>query len=147
MQQVIILSGISGSGKSTYAKMLQLDLVNAQIVSADNYFMVDGEYKFDPRKLGEAHSSCLRAFIEHLSSWQQTVIVDNTNTTVLEIAPYYAVGKAYGAKVKLITVEVDPVVAAKRNAHGVNLATCERMARNLAERKLPPYWDIELQNV
>jgi adenylate kinase len=52
---VVVMSGVSGSGKSTYAEKL-LEQSQGVKVSTDHFFMVGNEYKFDPSKLGEAHA-------------------------------------------------------------------------------------------
>jgi adenylate kinase family enzyme len=49
------MRGIPGSGKSTTAKKLAGE--TGKIHSTDNYFMVDGEYKFDPSKIREYHEA------------------------------------------------------------------------------------------
>jgi len=61
MSVMIIMSGVSGSGKSSCALKHQgLDLTNVKICSADNYFVDEdtGEYVFDPSQLGRAHRAC-----------------------------------------------------------------------------------------
>lgn len=139
------------------------------VVSADDFFMVDGEYKFDPSKLPEAHSKCLRGFVSFLQdngvgkvrkvtilrgipgsgkstfvnqhlSMMGDLVVDNTNTSVAEIAPYAALALAYGADLEIITLDVDPSVA--QNVHGVPLEGVQRMAARMAEEtpRLPPWW-------
>lgn len=144
--KVIVLSGLLGSGKSTFVKSLGKGI---EVVSADSFFIVNGEYKFDVSKLGEAHNKCLRDFNTLLSlcAEEETVlVVDNTNTTVLELAPYVALAQAYNNEVELHTFHVSPEVSAKRNVHGVPLETCKHMAERLKNRKLPPYWDLKEVN-
>jgi len=146
-----ILSGVPGSGKSTYGESLityQLASppVIGEIYSADHYFTnpYTGEYNFDPAKLGAAHSSCLLGFIGATSAHSPRVIVDNTNTTAVEIAPYYQVALAYGYDVEIVTVMVnhgDLAKCAERNKHGVPLKSIIRMADNIKRRVLPPYWN------
>lgn len=140
---IVILIGISGAGKSTYAKTLPRPI----IVSADDFFMVGGEYKFDPSKLDAAHGRCLAAFIETAREYggrtlesEPTLVVDNTNTTLAEIAPYYAIARAYGHQVRIVKFICDPHVAAARNRHGVPLETCKRQNRNIENLALPPFW-------
>lgn len=112
--KAIILIGPSGSGKSTYAKTL-----GHAIVSADDYFMVDGKYCFDVRKLSEAHDLCMRRFVAMIWSGD-SVVVDNTNTTIAEVAPYIMVARAFGYDVivKVMPVESIETLTA-RNVHGV----------------------------
>lgn len=154
MKQVKILSGVSGSGKSTYATNLQNEneadmrgTYYCTIFSADNYFMIDGEYRFDPAKLGEAHAKCFREYIETLNAdttWCDLVIVDNTNATVAEIAPYVLGAQAYGWDVEIITLmcgsEDDVKVCAARNSHGASLSSVLAQHKQLCERELMPWW-------
>lgn len=152
--KVVIISGISGAGKSTWIKG-QSWFDNANVHSADSFFMNDGAYKFDASKLGEAHGACMRDFIHGChTGWRAkevggnmenpiVEVVDNTNLSVEEIAPYYAVAKAYGYKVELVTLWVDPSIAVLRNVHNVPIRTLERMYDNLMSRKLPRFWDLK----
>ena len=141
--KVIILSGIPGSGKSTFTTPWS---ITTKIVSADHFFMNDkGEYKFDARQLSKAHGKCLRNFVDYITSGDgiDRLIVDNTNTSVLEIAPYVSLANAFEVDCELITIECDPEIAAKRNIHGVPLEACKRMANNIKNRTLPPFWTVK----
>ncbi len=157
MGRVVILSGVSGSGKSTSARKLWNDLEPGnycKVVSADDFFMVDGEYKFDPTKLSDAHGKCFREYISVLNDGVHTasgfkssydlVVVDNTNTTAVEIAPYILGAQAYGWEVEILTVmcetEADIKACAARNAHGVSFEGVLRQHTNLKMRQLMPWW-------
>jgi predicted kinase len=140
MSRVIILSGISGSGKSTLAG----EHTGATIVSADRHFMQpDGSYAFDASKLGVAHASCFRSFVEAMQRGEGVIVVDNTNTTVEEISPYVLGAQAFGYSPEVVTVTVKvgrlPDCLA-RNTHGVTPDTLTRQFRRLNERTLPPWW-------
>lgn len=138
--KVLILSGIPGSGKSTAAA----GEAGAVVCSADDYFTnASGEYHFDPRKLSDAHAACLRKFLRAVLSEEELIIVDNTNTTAIEIAPYVAIAAAHGAEVEVRTYRCDPEVGAKRNRHGVPLEACRAMEERLAARKLPEFWKVK----
>ena len=59
-----IMVGVSGSGKTTWAKTQRPDAVHC---SADLYFIqADGTYKFDAKLLQNAHQSCFRAALQAL---------------------------------------------------------------------------------
>jgi predicted kinase len=90
------------------------------VVSADKFFMVNGEYKFDASKLGEAHNSCLRHYVDEVSMPRNrdAIIVDNTNCTIAEVMPYAALAGAYRHDLHIITLLGDPEKAWKRNHHG-----------------------------
>ena len=148
--KVIILRGGSGVGKSTWIKNHYL---YCQVFSADTFFVnADGDYNFEPSKLGEAHATCLRSFIEacqrppadpaSFTGQPAVAIVDNTNTSVSEFAPYAQVAQVYGHDVNIFTFLYDPVVAHKRNTHGTPLKACIEMHQRLMEQTkfIPPWW-------
>jgi predicted kinase len=145
MKNVIILSGISGVGKSHYAEFL-LNQSQGLKVSADHYFLKHGEYRFDPSKLGEAHAQCFRRFIEFCQKPDlPQIIVDNTNLTVWELAPYRLAAEAYGWQPEIITLlcknEADVELCAQRNLHQIPLNVLRRQQENLTRRKLPSHWN------
>lgn len=140
MNSVVILQGISGSGKSTVASKLAPP---EAVCSADDTFMVEGKYVFNPARLPEAHGNCLKKFVALLTGPVKCgIVVDNTNTTVAEIAPYVALAQAYGRDVTIVTVPCDPLVAAKRNTHGVPETACIAMWQRIEQtnKTLPPWW-------
>lgn len=153
MRQVIIMSGVSGCGKSTYAKSLCIPhgVANSHIVSADTYFMSDGVYKFDASKLSDAHGACFKQFITYMQESVSLVVVDNTNTTAEEIAPYILGAQAFGYEVEIRTLLTDMtsdkvVALSDRNLHGVGPNSIMAQSERLVRRKLMPWWkntDIE----
>ena len=51
--KLLLVRGLPGSGKSTLAK----NLIGYYFhVETDQFWMEDGEYKFDANRLGEAHA-------------------------------------------------------------------------------------------
>jgi len=137
-KKVIILSGISGSGKSTFAAR---DYPGFKLFSADHFFLKEGQYKFDPSKLGHAHADCFFKFIEFIRSDNTALaLVDNTNTTVEEISPYMLGSQAYGYEAEIVTISCDVETAAARNTHGVPPSAVWNQYNRLRNRKLPPWW-------
>lgn len=147
------MQGVSGSGKSTKAEEIMNDYNHAVLVSADLYFMQEGGYKFDPSKLGEAHQSCLRNFLDlitgagldHSESGPDLVIVDNTNTQLWEMAPYIQTAAAYGHEIEVIRCVCPVEKAAGRNLHGVPEEAVQGMASRL-EKPLP-FWPCTFREV
>lgn len=134
---VWIMQGVSGAGKSSSIP------ANAKVVSADHYFVdKDGNYKFDPSQLGHAHAECLRLYVEALLQSISFVVVDNTNTTVAEVAPYYALANAYGYDAVIVHIDTAPLVAAERNTHGVPVAGVEAQHKRISEfsEQMPAWW-------
>lgn len=136
---VIILRGPSGAGKSTYAK---LAFPNAVKVSADDFFTANGVYDFDPTRLPDAHAICMRKFVNNVQKPDVTIVVDNTNTTVAEVAPYAALALAFGHKLEIITFVGDYMKAAKRNVHLVPAPAVMAMSQRIEEQTklFPPWW-------
>ena len=118
---VYILRGISGSGKSTYAQKLieEKQGVGVVICSADDHFMHDGEYKFDPSKLSVAHKLCRDKFAKAMHDGIQTIVIDNTNTTRDEYLFYARHAQSNGYRVRVVTFDADPELGISRNVHGV----------------------------
>lgn len=136
--KVVIMRGIPGSGKSTVARSL-----GGPIVSADDYFMASGEWKFNPAELGLAHAHCFKLYLRHLSECRPQIVVDNTNITAWEISPYILAANAHGYEdVQILTVACDPAKAFARQLHGVPAAAHERMSKALITEGLgfPPFW-------
>ena len=125
----IILRSVSGAGKSHVADAIKaLDPENVTICCADDFHMVDGEYKFDINKMGAAHATCLRKFEESVDEGQGTVIVANTNTSEREFKKYkeYAESKGY----LVISLIVENRHGGK-DSHNVPEATLEKQEDKL----------------
>lgn len=128
-----ILRGLPGSGKSTLARDIAAsDLDNTVVASADTFFIdEEGEYKFDPAKLPEAHAWCRGKVEGAMAAKAAHVVVDNTNIRVAHFKPYLDLAEVYQYKVKIVMPETiwawDPLECFKRNKHGVPLAAIQRM--------------------
>lgn len=83
---VIFMRGYPGCGKSTKAREIALKH-SAVIASADDYFMKDGIYNFDVKKLYLAHTTCYDKFVKNVC-FRNNVIIDNTNTSLADIKKY-----------------------------------------------------------
>lgn len=143
--QIVILRGIPGSGKSSFAKRLSKS-ANVIVCSADDYYTHNGRYNFDSSKLKEAHEDCLRRFAKHVVNYGAVVtdpdilIVDNTNISIKEIAPYYELAEAFSFEPLVRTTLCSPETAYNRCIHNVPLHVIERMHRNLNAEFLPRSW-------
>ena len=105
MKELILLRGLPGSGKSTLAK--SLDGIH---IEADQFFMVDGEYRFDASKLKEVHNNCLARvksymYIHSSKDSSERIIVSNTFTQEWEMKPYFELAEKNGYRVYSLIVE------------------------------------------
>jgi len=90
-RKLIILRGVSGSGKTSFARTLQENMeqrgVSVVRISTDDLFDVDGAYVFNPAELKSNHEKALKLTGDYLQSGT-TVILDNTNVRLRHIKPY-----------------------------------------------------------
>lgn len=167
MRRIVLLSGIPGAGKSFYLAerfgaapvyrggSVVGHLPGGVLVASADALMLDqdGVYRHDPSKLGEAHNACVRALFFAInvallthsadaSAAVEAFVIDNTNTTALELAPYVALAAAFAIPCELVTLECDPEVAAARNTHGAPREAVLAMHAALQARVLPAYWDF-----
>jgi len=123
---MILVRGLPGSGKSTIAKTLIGFYMH---VEADQFWMVDGEYKFDANRLREAHEWCQNRTRELLTAGFNPV-VSNTFTTIKELRPYFEIAKEFNIVPQVITCQ-----AQYGNVHNVPQETLDKMKARFT-------WDI-----
>lgn len=149
MQSVFVLSGIPGSGKTGFARSVT---GRECIVSADDWFTNEaGAYAFDPSRVRDAHQACKRRFIDLLlNAHTHTVVVDNTNTTLLQMAFYVEAADAVGRDVHVVCFPCSIETAKRRNVHGVPQQTIARMYAQMqvtwsgpALREAPRHWYVK----
>jgi predicted kinase len=112
-QQLILLRGLPGAGKSTFAKTL-LSLVNPcghdqpdNMVhyEADQFFTNElGEYHYEGLRIEEAHRWCMTNTESALRDGR-SVVVSNTFTRNKEMAPYVGMAKQFGAVLTVLHVQ------------------------------------------
>ena len=132
-RQVSVLRGISGSGKTFWARRFAR---GASVFSTDAFFMVGDEYRFDPARLREYHRRCFRGFLEALADATPWVVVDNTNVEAWEYSPYILAAEALGYDVELLTFRcsVEVSLARKRIVPEARLRSMhERFERETRE--------------
>ena len=106
-KEIYIVRGCPGSGKSSLARKIanihSLENKVAKIFETDNYFMENGEYKFNPSKLQENHAKCFNDFLDALNDRNvDVVIVANTFTRKWEYVNYADAAKDSGFEVTML---------------------------------------------
>lgn len=154
--RMLIMRGLPASGKTHTALSIANyadDHCQVVRVSADEFFYnEDGEYHFDPSKLPQAHGECFRKAISWavgstvLPTRSRVIIVDNTNISAWEIAPYMALAQAYAIPAYILTVDCGQEERMKRNAarpldRRVPEVILANMAMRMFEARLPPFWE------
>ena len=138
-QELIIMRGIPGAGKSTKAKSL---VAQGKIHSTDDLIEKSGDYREffakmiasgDFSSLGKMHSQNLKDAIESMKAGVSPVIVDNTNIRHNEPKAYVKAALEMGFadnNIKFVDVGTAGLEAAQlaaRNTHGVPLEKIEAM--------------------
>jgi predicted kinase len=138
-QELIVMRGIPGAGKSTKAKSL---VGQGKIHSTDDVIEAGGDYReffakmiasgdFSP--LSKVHSQNLKDAIESMKAGVTPVIIDNTNIKHNEPKDYVKAALELGFtdnNIKFVdvgTAGLEATQLAARNTHGVPLEKIEAM--------------------
>jgi predicted kinase len=112
--------GLPGSGKTTFAKSL-----NLKFFEADQYFEKFNDNKYDFKLLKKAHQYCYQSVKEELENGR-SVIVSNTMTSEEEVLEYYSLAKELN--VKFVSV----ILENRHNGesiHNVPISSIEKMKK------------------
>ena len=102
MNNLILVRGVSGSGKSTIAPMFE----NAVLVSTDDFFLDEyGDYVFDANSLVINHQFCQLAVSMMMKDEEELIVVHNTFTADWEMDAYFDLAREHGYAVHTIIVE------------------------------------------
>ena len=125
--KLLIVRGLPGAGKTTYAKSK-----TKYNVAADDYFVTAaGRYFFDPRKLSAAHKWCQKRVEQFMESGHPLIAVHNTFSTHREIEPYLVLCDDRGYRAEVVHIQGD---------HGsihMDRRTCERVRARMDDRWEP----------
>ena len=110
-KKIYILRGVPASGKSTWAKNLLTNFgidnndpvnVRKHILSTDNYFMIDGVYRFDPQKLPLNHQKNQQETDQKMKDNITPLFIDNTNINGWEMKPYVELARKHDYEIIII---------------------------------------------
>lgn len=97
---LILVRGVPGCGKSTFAKLL-----GDYICSADHFMMVGDKYEWSVDKLPMAHRKCFEKVETGMKTGIRRIILDNTSVKKKDMKMYFDLALAYGYKVFSVIVE------------------------------------------
>jgi len=127
---MIILRGLPGSGKTTLANRLTSQ-DGSIVLSTDQYFMRNGEYRFSPQELGAAHQWNQARSLHAVQNGSSPIIIDNTCTQRWEAYAYVKQGLSQGYDVRFLECNTswakNPAELAVKNSHGMVLNTIQRL--------------------
>ena len=123
--ELVLVRGISGSGKSTFVKK---NYPTYNHYEADMFFYdEDGNYNFDPAKIKTAHEWCQNQTRNSLKKRENT-IVSNTFVRHWEMKYYLDLAKELN-----VPVRVYRTTKQYKNVHGVPDEAIQRMKQNFED--------------
>lgn len=91
----VVLRGLPGSGKSTLAAQLAREYGFVHL-EADQHFVSNGVYRFDPARAADAHAVVARDTLAALQAGRR-VVVANTHVRMWEMAAVVGAAELAGA--------------------------------------------------
>lgn len=129
--ELVLVRGMPGSGKSSFGEMICRYDQFVSVISADDFFMKDGRYQFNPAKLSEAHADCLaRAKQGLVHGW--LMVVANTFSCRWEMQPYLDLAKEIGCALRVVDLfdaGLTDQDLFERNVHDVPYQTIVQMRK------------------
>lgn len=139
---VLILSGIPGSGKTYLTRKIRGEYLNqCHVVSADHH--VDYNLKITPDVFAKAHDACRKDYLTAIMVERpKLIVVDNTNLSAWEIAPYYLFAESLGYSAHILRIQVPFDVCLERQCHHVPGGVMQRMKKNFERRDVLTWWNV-----
>ena len=109
-KKLIVMRSPGSSGKSTLAKQLGAGGI---VLSSDDFFMKEGKYVFDVNLLGYAHKWNQNRTEEAMQKGISPIVIDNTNTKLVECRKYLELGLKYGYKIEFVSPNWSPNLKTK----------------------------------
>lgn len=102
---LVLVRGLSGSGKTDLANVIVGEGNDRAKIAMDDYFYDnEGNFKFLPQELKNAHEWCLRGCHAHMKDGLEVVVVHNVFTRKWEVDPYIDLAEKEGYKVHIINL-------------------------------------------
>jgi predicted kinase len=130
MPKLILVRGIPGAGKSTYAKKLHDDGDVFIHLETDNYWIrPDGHYDFNVHRIKESHAWCLKNTKEWMVRLPyQSIAVANTFTQKWEMQKYIDLAKELD-----YDLEVHRLNGGFESIHSVPKETIDKMIKRFED--------------
>lgn len=158
-KSVVLMQGLPGSGKSSYARALVKCSPEASAfhIEADAFYRdAKGKYKFTVARVPEVRLKCFHLFLQALHGEYDLIIYDNVNLDAAELSPFYLMAQLYAREsqleysVAVHRIEYPIEKCWERQTHGVPRDVFEIMTKWFKSRGhcVLPEWDVyEIHNI
>lgn len=119
MKKCYIMRGLPYSGKSKRARELAGE--TGRVHSTNDYFMVDGVYRYSPFQVRELHQLNLEAFKKSLEEGIPVVVLDNCNVRIWEFQLGIEMAESFGYEIEIVTMPHYPAIKAFREVNWRNI--------------------------
>lgn len=123
MKILILIRGLSGSGKTEHAELIVGDHEGRAEITVDRFFEDDnGNYTFDFSRIKEAYEWCKNETKLLLEDEYEVVVVHNSFTRKWEAEPYFDLAKDHGYEVQVISLYdggLNDKALSERSLHGL----------------------------
>ncbi len=135
-KSLILLRGLPGSGKTTFASLLQKTSAT-KCFSLDSYFTDEsGIYAFDYKMNHLAYKECQNKVENAMAMGEITILVDQTFALMWEMEPYIDLASKYGYRLFVCTLENRHN---GKNSHGITDEQILKMAKGFKVELIPEY--------
>lgn len=127
--RMILIRGLPGSGKSTLAQALKGP--GGVVCEADDAFIKEGVYRFNPQGLAAAHAECQAKARDYASrrpvEARGALVVSNTFSQRWEMEPYLNIPVDHSQIIDIFDAGLDDAELAARCIHEVPEGTIASM--------------------
>jgi predicted kinase len=130
---LLLVRGIAGAGKSTFARDLQ-DQYGQEVVAIfenDQFRHLAGEYQFNPKASRAIEAACLAAVSAAMTAGVPLVVLANANTRWHTFSRYLRLAEDQGYCVRQKVLMIDAEIGHARNIHRVPLPIIRNQLKNL----------------
>jgi adenylate kinase family enzyme len=102
---LILIRGLSGSGKRTLAELIIANEEKRTAISSDDFFFDENDnYTFVKEQIHEAHDWCKQETTSCAEQKYEIIVVHNVFSKAWELEPYFEIALKYDYRLKVINL-------------------------------------------